>query len=48
MANDLIDLIKMRRSVRSYTAEPVPEELLDQVLRGGPPSRPPAAAIGLR
>ncbi len=35
MANDLIDLIKTRRSVRSYTAEPVPEELLDQVLEAG-------------
>ena len=33
MANDLIDLIKTRRSVRSYTAEPVPEELLDQGIR---------------
>ena len=35
MANDLIDLIKTRRSVRSYTAEPVPEELLEQVLEAG-------------
>lgn len=35
MANNLIDLIKTRRSVRSYTAEPVPEELLDQVLEAG-------------
>ena len=35
MANDLIDLIKTRRSVRLYTEEPVPEELLEQVLEAG-------------
>lgn len=47
MANDLIDLIKTRRSVRLYTEEPVPEELLEQVLEAAP-SRPPVAAISLR
>ena len=35
MANDLIDLIKTRRSVRLYTEEPVSEELLEQVLEAG-------------
>ena len=32
MANELINLIKTRRSVRSYKADPVPQELLDTVL----------------
>ena len=32
MANDLIDLIKTRRSVRAYKADPVPADLLDAVL----------------
>ena len=35
MASDLIDLIKTRRSVRSYKADPVPQELLDTVLEAG-------------
>lgn len=35
MASDLIDLIKTRRSVRSYKANPVPQELLDTVLEAG-------------
>ena len=35
MANELIDLIKTRRSVRSYKADPVPQELLDTVLEAG-------------
>ena len=35
MANELIDLIKARRSVRSYKADPVPQELLDTVLEAG-------------
>ena len=35
MANDLIDLIKTRRSVRAYKADPVPADLLDAVLEAG-------------
>ena len=35
MTNELIDLIKTRRSVRSYKADPVPQELLDTVLEAG-------------
>ena len=35
MANELINLIKTRRSVRSYKADPVPQELLDTVLEAG-------------
>ena len=35
MASNLIDLIKTRRSVRSYKADPVPQELLDTVLEAG-------------
>ena len=35
MTNDLLDLIKTRRSVRSYKADPVPADLLDAVLEAG-------------
>ena len=58
MANEIIDLIKTRRSVRSYKADPVPQELLDTVLEAGTygstpclrraPTRPRAAGTSLR
>lgn len=35
MTNDLLDLIKTRRSVRAYKADPVPADLLDAVLEAG-------------
>lgn len=35
MTNDLLDLIKTRRSVRTYKADPVPADLLDAVLEAG-------------
>ena len=35
MNQDLLTLIKTRRSVRAYRPEPVPEELLDAVLEAG-------------
>lgn len=33
--NDMLELIKTRRSVRKYKPDPVPAELLDQVLEAG-------------
>ena len=33
--NDMLDLIKTRRSVRKYKPDPVPAQLLDQVLEAG-------------
>lgn len=33
--NDLMEMILKRRSIRKYTGEPVPEELLQQVLEAG-------------
>ena len=35
MENDFLSLIKTRRSVRAYQAEPVPAEALDVVLEAG-------------
>ena len=35
MENDFLSLIKTRRSVRAYQAEPVPAEALDAVLEAG-------------
>lgn len=35
MNQDLLTLIKTRRSVRAYWSDPVPEELLDEVLEAG-------------
>ena len=35
MENDFLSLIKTRRSVRDYQAEPVPAEALDAVLEAG-------------
>ena len=35
MENDFLSLIKTRRSVRAYQAEPVPAEALDAVLGSG-------------
>lgn len=35
MSNEVLDLIKTRRSVRSYKSDPVPEELLNQILEAG-------------
>ena len=35
MNQDLLTLIKTRRSVRAYRSDPVPEELLDEVLEAG-------------
>ena len=35
MENDFLSLIKTRRSVRTYQAEPVPAEALDAVLEAG-------------
>ena len=31
-SHEMLNLLKTRRSVRAYKADPVPEELLDQVL----------------
>lgn len=35
MTNEVLEIIKKRRSVRSYKQEAVPEELLDAVLEAG-------------
>ena len=35
MENNFLSLIKTRRSVRAYKAEPVPPEALDAVLEAG-------------
>lgn len=35
MNQDLLTLIKTRRSVRAYRSDPVPKELLDEVLEAG-------------
>ena len=35
MNHDMLNLIQTRRSVRAYTADPVPEELLSAVLEAG-------------
>ena len=35
MQNDLLDVIRTRRSVRAYTAQPVEAELLEAVLEAG-------------
>ena len=34
-SHEMLNLLKTRRSVRAYKADPVPEELLDQVLEAG-------------
>ena len=34
-SHEMLNLLKTRRSVRAYKADPVPEELLDQVLERG-------------
>ena len=34
-SHKMLNLLKTRRSVRAYKADPVPEELLDQVLEAG-------------
>lgn len=35
MEEQLLDLIRTRRSIRSYRPDPVPEELLSRVLEAG-------------
>ncbi|MDO4490065.1 MAG: nitroreductase family protein [Lachnospiraceae bacterium] len=32
---NLLDMLSKRRSIRTYTGEPIPKELLDQVLQAG-------------
>ena len=34
-SHEMLNLLKTRRSVRAYKTDPVPEELLDQVLEAG-------------
>lgn len=35
MSKDILEVIKGRRSIRSFTVEPIPDELLEKVLEAG-------------